>query len=105
MAAVNTHLACSLLAALVLGAAGCSSSDNLTAPGTSTLEVTATTAGTEPDPDGYTVQIDAEAAQPPLGLTETVRKTEIAPGDHSIQLSSIAPNCKASFVMMAQVGQ
>jgi Tol biopolymer transport system component len=87
----STRLACSLFFALVLGAAACSG-DNLTAPGTGTLEVTATTAGAESDPDGYMVQIDAEAAQP-LGLTETMRKTEIAPGDHAVQLSGIAPNC------------
>ena len=88
----NSSLACSLLAAFVLGAAGCDSSDNLTAPGLGTLEVTSTTVGAESDPDGYMVQIDSEAAQL-LGLTETVRKTGITPGDHSIQLSGIAPNC------------
>jgi hypothetical protein len=78
-----------LLAAL--SAAACSS-DSLTNPGTTTLEITTSTTGTEPDADGYTVQVDGGAAQT-IGASASMQRTDLSAGDHTVRLAGIAPNC------------
>jgi hypothetical protein len=80
-----------ILVLLFAGAAGCSS-DDLSAPATSgTLEVTTTTTGTEMDPDGYAVQVDGQAAGS-IGTAATIR-SDLAAGDHAVQLAGLAANC------------
>ncbi len=77
---------------LFAGAAGCSG-DNLTIPpGSSTLEITTTTTGTETDPDGYTVQVDGDNGQA-IGTAATISRTGISAGDHTVQLGGLAANC------------
>jgi hypothetical protein len=79
----------SLLVALSTVACG---GDSLTTPGTATLEITTSTSGAEPDPDGYTVQVDAGATQT-IGPSASIQSTDLSPGDHAVQLAGIAPNC------------
>jgi hypothetical protein len=79
----------------VLGAYACGGGDPTTPPTTGTLEVTTSTTGDQPDPDGYTVQVDAEPAQI-IGSAATLRITDVAAGSHTIQLSGVAANCTVS---------
>ncbi|MEA2712996.1 MAG: hypothetical protein QOK27_957 [Gemmatimonadales bacterium] len=78
-----------------LGVHACGGGDLTTPPTTGTLEVTTSTTGDQPDPDGYTVQVDAEPAQL-IGSAATLRITEVAAGSHTIQLSGVAANCTVS---------
>ncbi len=78
------------------GALACGGEDPVdTTPTTATVTVTTSTTGVEPDPDGYTVQIDAGAPQP-IGVTGSVENATLSPGNHSVQLSGLAPNCTAA---------
>ena len=58
-----------------------------------TLEITVTTAGDEPDTDGYTIQIDAESARP-LPPFEILQHRDISPGDHTVYVGGVADNCE-----------
>jgi hypothetical protein len=81
-----------LLVLLGAGLAACGD-DNLTVPPTTaSIEVTTSTTGPEPDPDGYTVQMDAEPAQT-IQIAGTIQHPEIAPGAHTVQLAGLAANC------------
>jgi len=55
---------------------------------------TATTATTSSDldPDGYSVSIDGEPAQP-IGLNSELRSADLAVGVHSVTLSGLSGNC------------
>jgi hypothetical protein len=82
------------LTAILLNA--CGEGGDLTTPSTTgTLQVTTVTSGTEPDPDGYSIQIDAEPATP-IGNAETRTMADITAGDHSVLLSGLAPNCSVA---------
>jgi hypothetical protein len=80
------------LVASVAAALSCGGGETLDVPTTGTLEITTSTTGVETDADGYAVQVDAQAVEP-IGATGSLRKTDIAPGDHTIQLAGIAANC------------
>jgi TolB protein len=67
-------------------------SDNLIVPSTGTLEVTTATSGAEPDPDGYTVQVDAGPTQA-IGTIGSLRNTNVSAGNHTVQITGVAPNC------------
>jgi hypothetical protein len=54
--------------------------------------VVTTTTGEDPDPDGYTIQIDADAPQV-IGPAARLEVTEVRPGNHSVVLVGLAPNC------------
>ena len=86
--------ACSLL---LLALSGCGGGDGgiQIPPTKGTLQVTTTTAGDEPDPDGYTVQLDGEVPQP-IGTAATIARSELEPGDHTIRLDGLAPNCSVA---------
>jgi predicted RNA-binding protein with TRAM domain len=67
--------------------------DEVTPPSTTgTLEITTTTTGVEPDPDGYTVQVDAGATQS-IGSSATLQNPDLPPGSHTVQLGGLAANC------------
>jgi Tol biopolymer transport system component len=83
-----------LAAGAVLVGFSCGEGD-ITEPTASTLEVTTSTTGLEPDANGYTVQIDAEITQA-LGPSATMRTVDIAPGNHTVQLGSVAANCRVA---------
>jgi hypothetical protein len=69
----------------------CGGEDITTPPTTGNIRVTTSTGGAEPDPDGYSVTLDALAGVP-IGVAGTVVLTAEA-GDHTVELTGVAPNC------------
>ena len=67
---------------------------NVAPPTTGALQVTTVTSGAQPDPDGYSIQIDAGAATP-IGNAEIRTFTDLGSGDHAVQLGGLAANCTA----------
>jgi hypothetical protein len=61
-------------------------------PTTGAVEVTTSTTGAEPDPDGYTLTLD-DAEIRPIGTAASAVLTDLSPGEHRIGLAGIAPNC------------
>jgi Tol biopolymer transport system component len=82
-----------LLAGSIL-VAGCGGDGGteLTGPDTGALRLTTTTTGTPADPDGYRVSIDGGEAVP-IGTNATLVVDTVAPGDHSVLLSELSPEC------------
>lgn len=56
------------------------------------VTTTSATGGGAMDPDGYTISIDGQPAQP-IGLNATLTVDGIADGPHTVTLSGIAGNC------------
>lgn len=70
--------------------------EGVTSPATTgTLEITTSTSGTEQDADGYSVQIDAGAAQA-VGAAATFTAAGLSTGTHTVRLGEIAANCSVS---------
>jgi hypothetical protein len=91
-------MACPLRSALALTLApvlyltACGGGGNLTTPTSSgTLSISTSTAGPEPDADGYTFQIDGGPLTPIASTATTT--TDLAAGTHSIRLTGLADNC------------
>ncbi|UCG86412.1 MAG: hypothetical protein JSW71_21335 [Gemmatimonadota bacterium] len=63
-------------------------------PGTSTgdLRITATTTGQDLDPDGYLVVVDGSYSRS-IGINGSVTFSNVAVGNHAVQLSDLADNC------------
>jgi hypothetical protein len=81
------------LAGLAMNA--CGDGENVIAPPTTgTLQVTTVTSGSEPDPDGYSIRIDAGDATA-IGNAETRTFTDVGAGDHAVELGGLAANCIA----------
>jgi hypothetical protein len=59
------------------------------------LDVSATTTGSDLDPDGYTVTIDGVQSQP-VDVNGTVSFVGLAEGDHTVALTGVASNCNVS---------
>jgi hypothetical protein len=59
--------------------------------GLGSLMVTTTTTGTAPDPDGYTLTIDA--AEQAIGVNATVTVAGLTAGPHQVSLEGTAANC------------
>jgi Tol biopolymer transport system component len=57
------------------------------------LEVTVVTAGSAPDADGYTLQVDDGSAMQ-VAATDTLALPDVQAGPHSLRLESMAPNCE-----------
>jgi Tol biopolymer transport system component len=68
---------------------------DITEPGAASLEVTSSTSGLEADANGYTVQLDGDITRA-LGPGATLRTTDIAPGNHTVQLGGVAANCRVA---------
>src|SRR5947199_28010 len=79
------------------GAAATSFSVSCTAPPpeTGNLTVTASTTGSNLDPDGYTATVDGGASQS-VGTNGSVTFTGLSAGSHSVALSGLAANCSVS---------
>jgi hypothetical protein len=65
--------------------------DDLTQPGTGTVEITTSTSGPGPDPDGYTFDIDG-GPNNPIEPSTTVR-LDLPAGSHTVRLAGVAANC------------
>ena len=61
-------------------------------PDAGAIDVTTTTTGESPDPDGYTVSVDG-GEDLAIGANSTVTITGLSAGDHSVLLGDIASNC------------
>jgi hypothetical protein len=81
-----------LAAGLALGLAACGGESLTLPPSTGSLQVTTSTGGTEPDADGYTVQVDAQEAVA-IGTSATTTIENLTPGSHSVLLAGMAQNC------------
>jgi len=64
-------------------------------PTTGSIKVTTATTGATPDPDGYSVAVDAGASQP-IGVHDSVTVTGLPAGSHSVTLGGVAGNCTVS---------
>ena len=71
----------------------CGGGGELTAPTTGAVEVTTSTAGEEPDPDGYTLTLDDVEVRP-IGTAATATLADLTPGVHRIGLAGVSPNCR-----------
>jgi hypothetical protein len=89
---MHNRLSGFLLVGLAAGFAGCGGDSLTLPPTTGELEITTTTGGTEPDADGYTVQIDARQPQA-IGAAATIRVSDLEPGTHNVLLTGMAANC------------
>jgi hypothetical protein len=70
----------------------CGGGSELTAPTTGAVEVTTSTAGEEPDPDGYTLTLDDVEVQP-IGNAATAMLADLTPGAHRVGLAGVSSNC------------
>ena len=64
--------------------------------GSGNLTATATTSGSNLDPDGYTVTVDGTTSQPIATNGGSVTFTGLASGSHTVAISGVAPNCTVS---------
>jgi hypothetical protein len=62
---------------------------------TGTINVTATTTGSNLDPDGYTVTVDGTNGKS-ITSNGSQTFTDLSAGDHSVTLSGVASNCTVS---------
>src|SRR5829696_10387018 len=58
------------------------------------LSVTTSTEGVELDPDGYSLVVDGAQPQT-IGTAATLVVDRLSDGEHSLELSGVAPNCSA----------
>ncbi|MFL5237874.1 MAG: hypothetical protein ACJ8EL_09785 [Rhizomicrobium sp.] len=80
-----------LVALFVVGCGG-GSGGGPTGPTEGTLEIIASTSGSDLDPDGYMLSVDNGAPQPlPPNGADTV--VSLSPGTHTVTLAGVAPNC------------
>lgn len=61
-------------------------------PPTGTMVILTTTAGPRPDPDGYAARVDGGGGQA-IASNGTLSLPNLTVGDHTIQLTGVAPNC------------
>ena len=77
------------------------------APATGNLIISTTTAGADPDPDGYTVDLDGTVLE--IGVSDTIQSSDLAEGSHSLTLAGIAGNCtvaepsRTAFVRQGEI--
>jgi dipeptidyl aminopeptidase/acylaminoacyl peptidase len=74
---------------------GCSKDPTAPQPGTGAIEITSTTSGAIPDPDGYTATIDG-GSNLLIPVGRSTRIDELPVGSYSIRLSGVASNCAVS---------
>jgi preprotein translocase subunit YajC len=84
-----------LVVGLSLGFAACGGDSLTIPPSTGTLQITTTTVGSDLDPDGYTLQVDALQPEA-IGTTATVSVEELTPGAHNVVLTGFAGNCSVA---------
>jgi Tol biopolymer transport system component len=65
--------------------------DDLSGPTTGMLEITIASSGSDPDPDGYTIQLDRELPNA-IGLAARLSMS-LSAGSHAIRLGGLADNC------------
>src|SRR5207245_6024892 len=69
---------------------------------TGTLNVTTSTSGGSPDPNGYTFTVDGGTPQS-IGLNQTIPLTGASATSHTVQLADVASNCTVTCGTSATV--
>jgi hypothetical protein len=84
---------CRVRLSLLLAALwGCGDTSHTPAePTTGSLEITTVTTGDGVDPDGYVVALDG--AGKPIGSNATLTLSDLAPGEHELELQGLAAEC------------
>jgi len=59
---------------------------------TSSMRVATVTAGEGTDEDGYTLMVDADVREP-IGIRDTILVSGLSPGEHTVRLERVDPNC------------
>jgi Tol biopolymer transport system component len=101
-------LASARMGPLLLAAIGSASCDS-TAPGTGSspggLAVVTSTAGVQPDNDGYTIMVDG-TAHGAIGPNDSLSVEGVDPGSHAVELADIEFNCATlgQFTRTVSVG-
>lgn len=85
------------LAGLLLLASACGDDNGPSKPTTGSIQVTVSTMGAPPDPDGFNAVLDPEADSAvansvPAGGGSTTF-SDVATGDHTVELQGVALNC------------
>jgi hypothetical protein len=65
---------------------------DVTCPLTGAIEVTVSTTGVDPDPDGYLVTLNGSQSQH-IGVSASVVFSGVAAGEQTVELSGLEPNC------------
>jgi Tol biopolymer transport system component len=81
-----------LLLPMVIGSASCESTDPPTSGSTGGLALVTSTAGIQPDDDGYTIMVDG-TAHGTIGPNDRQTVPGIDAGSHAVELSNIEFNC------------
>jgi Tol biopolymer transport system component len=81
-----------LLLPMVIGSVSCESTDPPTSGSTGGLTLVTSTAGIQPDDDGYTIMVDG-TAHGTVGPNERQTVPGIDAGSHAVELSNIEFNC------------
>jgi Tol biopolymer transport system component len=81
-----------LLLPMVIGSVSCESTDPTTSGSTGGLTLVTSTAGVQPDDDGYTIMVDG-TAHGTIGPNERQTVPGIDEGSHAVELSNIEFNC------------
>ncbi len=82
----------SLLLAASLALSACEEGPVESTTAGATLEVSTVTTGSPTDPDGYTLTVDGGVGTP-VGPNATLSVPKLPEGEHTVELSGIAPNC------------
>jgi probable HAF family extracellular repeat protein len=81
-----------MIAGAALNGLSCGGGDLPLAPASGIVTITTSTTGPEPDADGYAFTIDG-GTETTIAASATLQRDNIEPGNHSIQLTGMAPNC------------
>lgn len=116
---MKRYLAAFAALTMVLAVGACDDEEDVTDPGddpaaTGAITVTAATLGSNPDGDGYSVQVTAEATgdepstdpdpeQQDVGINGSVTFEERVTGDHLVELMGVASNCTVGGLNPRQV--
>lgn len=96
MRSCRPHPALAIRALTLGGAAllaqGCGT--DLMEPQTGKIHISVSTAGSEADPDGYTLSLDGRQGVP-IGTAED-RTLTVDKGSHTLELGGLSPNCEVS---------
>jgi hypothetical protein len=77
-------------------AAGCTGGGEAVTPPNNSLgsiQVVTAVVGEPLDPDGYTLKVDG-GLDLPLGVRDTAVVPDLIPGEHTLELSGVAPECR-----------
>ena len=84
-----------LLCLVSMGACGDEDPTDPDDPVAGIIQVSVSTGGPDPDPDGYLASLDGSGAALPLPVTGSTSFPDVAAGEHTVAFSGLASNCTA----------